>query len=320
MEVAPGVYTEAIDQLPSGSSWSNQFTLRCETSRACTILAGNRPAIAIYTPSSYLEIRGFVIDGQNFGSSGGIYASAYSAGDHHHIRIIDNELKNFGDMGIQVTGGLNWEIQQNWIHDIGTSCYSPGLCHAVYVADNTQNWLIEQNTINNSSAYGIHVYASIGEHVIRYNVTHSNGTPGVNGSGILAGGSGGYVYGNISYANADAGILLGNGCSNVIAYNNTVYNNHGYGFFVDCGGSVVKNNLFVENSPAPMYVLGSAPQSSNNVATGSASNHFINAPAGDFRLVSTSSAINAGTPNIADGVSIVGYLGSAPDVGAVEKQ
>ena len=80
MQVAAGIYRESIDKLPSGSSSSNLFTLKCATSRVCTIQPGNRAAILINKPSSYIEIRGFVIDGENFSSAGGIYASAWKAG------------------------------------------------------------------------------------------------------------------------------------------------------------------------------------------------------------------------------------------------
>ena len=139
------------------------------------------------------------------------------------------------------------------------------------MSSNNRDWILENNTINNSAAYGIHVYATIGGHLIRNNIAYSNGTPGVNGSGILASGSGGKVYGNVSFGNADAGILLGHGCSNIIAYNNTVYNNKGSGFQFDCKDSILKNNLVIDNAPKWLFVSVPSLTMSNNVITGSAS-------------------------------------------------
>lgn len=315
--VKSGIYTESLfDQIPSGSSWNAPFVLKCEMSRTCTIRAGNTAAISFNTPSRYIEVRGFIIDGENNSASGGIDISQYTLGGHHDIRIVDNEIRAMGSMGIQASGASQFEILQNSIHDVGNVCGGNiGMCHGLYVGDRTSGWQIEGNVVYNSASYGIHIYGSdVSNHTVQNNITHNNGTAGVNGSGIIVGGPGMRVGQNISYSNAYSGIQLSySNCSGMLLYNNTTWNNNEVGIYdVNCFRTIIKNNLAIENAQGGIRLEGSASTISHNLTTGTAAENFVNAAAGDFSLVPTSPAIRAGTPEL--DLNIV--LPAAPNIGA----
>jgi len=318
VQVAAGTYTDSIvDKIPSGSGSSNPFTLQCDTDFACILNpGGTTAAVGINTPSHYFVVRGFKTI-----SGSGWYFSAYAAGTHHHISFINNEwvgnTMHSAAMGIQASGTDTLTVRGNRIYGLnGGSGYS----HAIYAADSTTNWTIEDNDIYDNGAYGIHLYGTGSTlpsgFIIRRNRTYRNGTPNVNGTGIITYGPGHQIYNNVVYSNLNEGILVRAVSGTVLVYNNTVYANSRAGISNESGLTVIcRNNLAISNGGAQ---VSGCTTSSNNTTSGTAASYFVDAAGGNFTLASGSPAIDAGTSTIASGVT-VSYNGSAPDAGAYER-
>lgn len=219
-------------------------------------------------------------------------------------------------MGIQASSTDTLTIRGNRIYGLnGAGGYS----HAIYAADSTNNWTIEQNDIHDNGAYGIHLYGTGNTlpagFTIRDNRTYRNGTAGINGTGIIAYGPNHKIYRNVAYSNIYEGILIRSGSSGVLVFNNTMYANAGAGYSDEGGSATCKNNLAIANAGA---ARDGCAISSNNLTTGTAAANFADAAQGNFTLIPSSPAIDAGTSIITTAVT-VSYAGSAPDVGALEK-
>ena len=219
-------------------------------------------------------------------------------------------------MGIQVSSTDALTVRGNRIYGLnGAGGYS----HAIYAADSTTNWIIEQNDIHDNGAYGIHLYGTGNTlpagFIIRDNLTYRNGTAGINGTGIIAYGPNHQIYRNIVYSNKNEGILIRSGSNGVLVFNNTLYANARAGYSDEGGTATCKNNLSITNGSA---ARDGCAISSNNLTTGTAAVNFADADQGNFTLISGSPAIDTGTSSITTGVTVP-YAGSAPDVGAREK-
>lgn len=202
--VKAGTYTDVLTNLPSGSAQA-MFVLKCETDLACNLQAGaGNFSILMSVPTHYVTVRGF-----HFGHSKGSALSASDFGVFHDIQFLNNEWDGTisGSDAISISGGDDILIQGNLIHDIpGNAGYS----HGIYLSSHTWRITIEHNQIYGCGAYGVHINGNFAyspstttDHVVRFNLLHNNGTPNVNGSGIVAYDSTNIViYGNLSYANA----------------------------------------------------------------------------------------------------------------------
>ena len=78
---------------------------------------------------SYLEFNGFTLDGQNQAVDG-VYCNG-----SHHLRILNNTIKNFGAAGIASVRCDYMEIQSNRIHHVG---YGEGWSSGISL--NTNQW------------------------------------------------------------------------------------------------------------------------------------------------------------------------------------
>ena len=150
VEVAAGTYTDTlVDKIPSGSSTSAVFTLKCATDLACTLNPGSGVyGLGFGTASSYIEVRGFTTT-----TGPGWYLSGFTDSTHHHITFRNNDIAGNADsMGIQSSGASQVTVVGNLIHGHGSSCtgLGPGYCHGIYVADMNQSWVIENNDIYRS--------------------------------------------------------------------------------------------------------------------------------------------------------------------------
>jgi parallel beta-helix repeat protein len=158
--------------------------------------------------------------------------------------------------------------------------------------------------------------------IIRNNKIYENGYPGTTSFGIiLSYGSANIAYNNIIYNN-QAGITVDYNCKNCKVYNNTIYNNIQGGYAgIEIGtsttGTEVRNNI-IYNHVAPIKDNGTNTLISNNLTTDP---NFINISNSDFRLQSTSPAINAGmrlAEVLRDFASVLRPQGTEYDVGAHE--
>lgn len=289
--VKAGTYAELItNNIPSGSL-GNLFVLKCETIRACTIQApgaANELISMISGSSRNIEINGFVIDGNNVAVDC-LRTSGGAAGTHFNLRYLNNEIKNCTQQGIQSSGTDDVLVRGNFIHDIAAGSGSNAF-HCLYSSSFDRNWIIERNTFDTCSGYGVHIYHPTNPptgHIIRFNISRNMETR----SGVILYGSGHLVHNNILTGNALGGIRVATSASNAKIYQNTIYNNTVGIDKAGAGAAECRNNIVL--SSASMTGCGTT---SDNLTTGTAADIWIDPAAGDFNLKEASVAIdNAAT-------------------------
>jgi hypothetical protein len=263
-------------------------------------------------------------------------------GDNNVIR--DNEFEHVWLYTANVSGAGN-QIVNNYFHDIG---YANSNYAAVRVDIAAQDTLISHNTITEVGRVAIGgvggvrtviqyndisevgrisddlgaIYfgnSSLGNMIIHHNVVHDNSNPEAWGIYFDNLSSDVVVHHNISY-NIERGGLANMPNSYILWLNNTHFDNGNItAYRPPTGTDTAAGSRFYNNilSSLASNLTGSADpaDASNNYFTTDASN-FINAVAGDFRLASTSGAVDFGRK--IDGITDV-YSGLAPDAGALER-
>ena len=234
-----------------------------------------------------------------------------------------------------------------------------------FITDATRKIVIEgDNTTGIFNTAKYHIIANSGETgltIVNCNVTvkniqvKSSGFQNINQSGnyqcefvgnVLIGGGAdalsfttrnAYVFNNVIYNAAGAGIRVQSGDYNVFLYNNTVYNcGIGINFNFATDNTAI-NNLLINNSQdyynnipgATFYSaanITSDTTSPDGASYQSISVNFTDAANGDFRLLAGSPGIDQGVdlssdPNYPFNTDIIGTLrpqGAAWDIGAFE--
>ncbi len=335
-----GTYAENIDNnnqtIPSGTSWSNAVTLAAYPGETVTLQpggGGNVLNLAMSHSAQYIIFDGLILDAVN--TYGGINMQGSNT---HHIRLQNGEVKNAHGLGSACSlgppevcpggQGISGGYGAAYIEFINLKVHDNGLNrldHGFYIA--IPHALIDGCDIYNNSGYGIQVYESAcstydcaNNTTIRNSRIHDNrGDGGVtlnHGSNIL-------FYNNLVYNNLYGGItsICYGSPSNTQIYNNTFYGN-GRAAIDICTGvtnTQIKANIIFNNS-GTINDNGAGTVATNNLTTNP---QFVNAAANDFRLQATSSAIDAG---VAISVVTTDYSGiSRPqgccyDIGAYEYQ
>jgi len=325
VQVASGTYNERlINVIPSGTSWNTPFTLKSASPLGAIVRpTSDGDIIGLNNANGYIIIDGFVIDGISqsgaggYGSSPGILTSGYNWGDNHHIRIINNEVKNTPGTCIELGHSTFMEAINNVIHDCAR-LDTTGASHGIYaiVADS----LVERNRIYNAGGYGLHFYnnfggANLDRNIVRFNTLYENGRQ-KDQAAILASGSDMQIYGNIIYSNAN-GIWATQGGSNIYIYNNTVYGNSTYGVLnTTVSGMVVKNNISYRNTTDLSDSRSDTTKSNNLLGVDPV---FIDPISANFNLQSGSPAIGAGTCLITATLPSI-CSGTSCDIGAYKYQ
>jgi parallel beta-helix repeat protein len=259
--------------------------------------------------SNYTDIVGFDITGS--GRIGILNMGSYTLfqGNNVHNLTVSGGCNGGGGAGIVNANysGSDGDIIGNVVHDIGV----PGKCNGVQgIYSSNLRGRIFNNIVYRASAFGIHLW-----HAANY-VTIANNTVFANG----AGGMGGGIV--IGVGDSPGGKIL----TNTKVINNIVYKNPAVGIMQYCysgqscigSGNVVANNLVSGNGSAIRMKVGSA------TGTITADPQFVNYQAngtGDYRLKSTSPAVNKGTASSApttDINNIARPRGAAYDIGAYE--
>jgi hypothetical protein len=328
-----GTYTETLtDAIPSGTSWSAPATIASYPGETAIIEpASGTNGITIST-HSYIILQNLVLDGTHL-SGGSVVKIDYSSSTSYasHVRVTGCEIRNDpSESGVLISMGSTSaavdynEILNCTIHDNGGTNV---LAHGIYCE--TNNNTFAGNTIYNNGGYGIQVYSgSASGNFTTYcsrNLIYDNRIYGQRSwSGItIDNGDSNEIYNNLIYGNADGGIHLSYNCSNTDVWNNTIYNNSGTGIAgieIESGvtNAVIQNNISYKNGAGDY----------SNSGTGTTQDHnlfgvdpvFVNAAAGDFRLQSTSPAINAGIVITAVTTDFSGVKRDGPnyEIGAFE--
>jgi hypothetical protein len=254
---------------------------------------------------SYVDIVGFEIDGTKT-QSGTKWRTGISAvgsynvvsGNHiHHIAQLDSDCTSNGGSGINSNNyyyGYHNKIVGNTIHHIGAlNCRFIG---GVYMATSGE---VQNNLIYSNGNWGIQTWHDAA------NVIISNNTVVKNGKGILVGG-GGYYH-------------LTGPADNFVVANNIVYDNAMYG--IAEMGEVGTNNTYINNMSyknGTNWMLNSWNTHTNDI---NAEPQFADYAGGNYRLKSSSAAVNRGlsayTP-ATDIISVARPVGGGYDLGAYE--
>jgi hypothetical protein len=212
--------------------------------------------------------------------------------------ILENlEVTRGGSQGIYGIGNthlLNLHVH----HNGGVACGDepPHHQHGLYTgtsADEKDN-VIDGGSYHHNTGYGIQCYSTCSGTTIRNIKVYNNNSWGVF---VCCSGSGNKVYNVVAYQNDltrdNGGICL---CSpNVEGYNLTVYDNEGIGILVGGSGIIVRNSISLGNSGPNYQVSSGSPTTSNNIFSGTASDHFVDVSTYDLQLQLASTARDAGT-------------------------
>ncbi len=266
-------------------------------------------------------------DSQNWTPSQGVVIGG------HNNTISNSEIAySWGD-GVTVRGSSN-TVHNNVVHDVAWNCSDAAAVDIV----GSSNATITNNTMYNAARTGVtngnatgatitnneiarfgflttdlggtYCYQTDGGGTtIAYNYIHDCLDKDFNGAGVyLDSGSSNFNIHHNVVANAMIGVHAGNPNTNDNIYNNTLWG------ITKEATRVVSFDLTNCNTYNNLSNQGSFYGNSTGTNIATTNDQFVNSAAGDFRLKSSSIAINAGTviPGITD--NQVG----APDVGAFE--
>jgi hypothetical protein len=333
--VRAGVYTESMPwsfDFPSGTSWSSAVTLAAYPGETVTM----RGSIDFSgEPRSYIIIDRLIVDAINTTSGDAVSINQGS----HHIRLQNCEIKNSYLNGIAIWWGNKNGLSSDYneiinckIHHTaryggtGVPDTAPGYGrgHGIYIT--TSHNIVRGCQFYETGEYGIHQWTALpkfaNNNVIENNIVTRSGFNTTRYGKICCGGitasagTGTVIRNNLVYDNLVNGIELGTTCNNCKIYNNTTYNNAGLNIHTLDGGigREVRNNIAY---PKGIYA-GTGTEVSNNLITNP---NFVNSAAGDFRLVSSSPAIDTGVTLSSVTIDFNGRTrpsGAAHDIGAHE--
>jgi len=287
--------------------------------------------VGIFGPS-YISFIGINFDANN--DVNGTVTVEYPS---EHIRFEDCEIKNAIFNGVGFFASYN-ELINCDVHTNGFSAtFGAGGSwgYGVYITGG--NNLIEGNDIHFNSRYGLHLYSQVGsvnDNMTRKNRIYQNGQE-ASGAEILVGGARNKFHNNLIYAGNRVGIggsvgvpitqhcfqVEYSGPEDIEIYHNSCFNMSGYAVSIgndsSVTGTLIKDNIFrtMDLGTIDNGAGASGTVDSNNLTTDP---DWVDAAGGDFRLLSTSDAIDAGV-DVGVTTDFAGATRDAsPDIGAYE--
>lgn len=256
--VATGTYAGNVSIKNSGTSTA-PVTFTTGPGANVTLAGGTNGFVA--SSKSWIVIRGFNVT-QTTGA--GITVSSGSNAWIDGNRVSAAGLPSSGStaVGIKFSG-----VTQSVISNNTTDHNSDA---GIYTNASNNNTIRNNTSFSNARGYvraaaGIDVRAGLGNQVYA-NISHDNEDSGINAwTGTTTGSN--YFYNNLTYANGDHGIDVHNGLNDsVIA--NTVYRNYDSGIEMTTStGTVLANNVSVDNGINSARTAGQIRVDSGSVAT-----------------------------------------------------
>jgi hypothetical protein len=295
-------------------------TLRPSSGQSIITFYGYNIAYAI----KYITLDRLVLDAVNCSDYALVINGAPGAVSEPHDIIFQNgEIKNSDPPPNVQLYGYNNVIRNSAIHHSGGS-------YGIYMGGHDN--IIEGNDIYDNAGYAVQIYEgtpgrTADNIIIRNNKMHGNGYIRGLLAVIVSSGTGSKVYNNLIYNNYGGIHITGTSAG---IYNNTIYNNSpaagmimGFSGGASAINPIIRNNILWNNAGGISDVSATGETISNNLnpSTNSVNPLFVNQGALDFRLQSTSPAINAGFTVAAVPTDIVGTTrpqGASYDIGAYE--
>ncbi len=238
--------------------------------------------------------------------------------DSANITIRNNKILQFGHCGVKGTlPGLI--LEHNEIANGGFTSRD----HGIYTYDQTATpKIIRYNNFHNIGGYGIQIYGYCTYYQVYNNLIHDN-----NEGGIVIAGDHISILNNSIYHNGQTSTsqwggqgrlnFFHTGLFSIVVKNNIIWNNAAANLNTGPDNLTQVGNIYANN-----IIGGTLPNWWTSLATNTIAvdPKFVNAPAFDYHLQSTSPAINTGV-NVGLTVDYAGTTipqGSAPDIGAYE--
>ncbi len=306
--VTAGIYKQTVLIQKGGTSDSNPLVISSAPGDLGKVkilppdnyLAG--PIVTLQGNSAYyVWFNGFVVEGyrgypgapaqETYSDVGIIFFNGAGQGD----RISNNVVYNHLHCGIKEEGhgGTNALIQGNIVFENGTQ----GTDHGIYVP--ASYFTVDGNIIFNNAGYGIHSYSNPTGQVLSRNITFGNGA-----GGIIIAGDHNQVFNNTSVSNARGIFYFREGAAYNNVKNNLFVFNGSNNLDYDSGGSMNSYPQYNTDDYDDYFTsadnYGISPYFvQHNNTLGVHTMHFdplfVNAAAGDFRLLPGSLASNAGS-------------------------
>jgi len=255
-----GIYDlELFANIPSGQSWKKPIVL-IALDRSESILKpsnGNRVLhFGKYhidqKPVHHIEINGFVLDGSNVKSD--VVKITDGA---HHIRIKNCVVRNSKNQGILIAHeeSNDNEIINCSIHNNGITDFE----HGIYISSDRN--LVQNCEIFHNAGAGINIYDGVGSanhNSVINNHIHNNAYAGKRGAGIgIHTGEGNIARNNIIHDNA-SGIHTDYGATNTIIENNVLYGHSYFDLIIGdgCSNCVAKNNSILRKENKTETLIG----------------------------------------------------------------
>ncbi len=308
IHVAPGTYTGGFKTTMNGTAGQRIYYVSTNKWGARIVPpAYSETSIAWDNRGNFVDIVGFDVDGgvtqRGVKWSQGIYiAGSYNVVRDNHVHHIARDIgcTSAGGSGIGVDSyyhGVNNDVIGNTVNDIG-----PRGCRFVQGIYISTSGVAQNNVVYGIGGAAIQMWHDANKVVV------SNNTVSASTTGIVVGGG---DYYHTKGPNDFTSV-----------HNNIVFDNrYGISEQGDTGAhNTYRNNLVYQNSVADWHLLngvehtGTVAQAPRFVRYGKRGNP-------DFRLLKTSPAIGAGTPEFANPTDIAGKPRSAAtgiDIGAYQ--